>query len=234
MKVMTTGTYDVLHKGHIRLLKRAKERGDYLVVGLNVTKNGKETYYSYEDRKEMLEAIKYVDEVVKIEKQEDKFKYLDDIDVFICGEEYRGYKDIEEIEKYCKVEFLDRTPDISSTIVKKHLKEVEFKTIVVDIDETLCIVENRDFKNAKPIQGVIDKVNEFYENGYKIVISTARGQKSCSTIKEMDKKYREVTENWLKEHNVKYHKLEIGYKINADMYVDDKAVTPEEFKNMEV
>lgn len=227
--VMTTGTFDVLHKGHIRLLKRAKEKGDYLIVGLNEKKNGRDTYYSYEDRKEMLEAVKYVDKVVKISKQEDKFKYLEGVDVFVCGEEYRGYKDVEEIEKYCKVEYIERTPEISSTQVKGHLIGREYKTIVVDVDETLCVVKDRDFKNAVPIQEVIDKVNEYYENGYRIIVSTARGQNSCKTVEEMNEKYREVTEEWLKEHNVKYHELEIGYKKNADMYVDDKAVRPEEF-----
>ena len=76
---------------------------------------------------------------------------------------------------------------------------------------------------------MVDKVNEYYDNGYRVIISTARGQKSCKTVEEMNKKYREVTESWLRENNVKYHELEIGYKRNADMYVDDKAVTPSEF-----
>jgi len=229
MIVMTTGTFDVLHYGHIRLLKKARDMGNFLIVGLNEKKNGKDTYYSYEERLEMLNSIKYVDKVVKISKQEDKFKYLELVDIFVCGEEYKDYPDIKEIEKYCKVVFVERTPNISSTQVKEHLLEAKYKTIVVDVDETLCIVENRDFVNAKPIQEVIDKVNEYYDNGYKVIISTARGQKSCKTPEEMDKKYREVTENWLKEHNVKYHSLEIGYKKNADMYIDDKAVTPDEF-----
>lgn len=229
MVVFTTGTFDVLHYGHIRLLKKAREMGTYLIVGLNETKNGKDTYYSYEEREEMLKSIEYVDEVVKISKQEDKFKYLLDVDIFVCGEEYRDYPDVKEIEKYCKVVFMERTPNISSTQVKEHLFKEKFKTIVVDVDETLCVVENRDFINAKPIQEVIDKVNEYYDNGYKVIISTARGQKSCKTVEEMNKKYREVTENWLKAHNVKYHSLEIGYKKNADMYVDDKAIRPDEF-----
>ena len=67
-KILTYGTYDLLHKGHINLLRRAKERGDYLIVGISTDEfnaiKGKKSYYDYETRKEMLEAIKYVDEVI--------------------------------------------------------------------------------------------------------------------------------------------------------------------------
>ena len=225
IKVFTTGTFDLLHYGHINLLKKAKELGDYLIVGLNVTKNGKQTYYSYEERKKILESIKYVDEVVPIYNQEDKYKYMGDI--FAIGSDYIGFDDIKEIEKYTKVVFIDRTPNISTTKVKKYM--VKYKRIIVDIDDTLCTVINRDFINAIPYQDVIDKVNEYYDKGYEIVISTARGQNSCKTPEEMQEKYFKVTKEWLDKAGVKYHKLEIGYKQNADMYVDDKAIRPDEF-----
>ena len=231
-KVFTTGTFDLLHYGHINLLKKAKEQGDYLLVGLNDTKNGKPTYYSCEDRMKMLQAIKYVDDIVPIHNQEDKFKYIKDSDVFVIGTDYIGYKDMEEIEKLIKVVYIDRTPNISSTQVKKDL--IKYKRIIVDVDDTLCSVINRDFISAIPNQDVIDKVNEFYDNGYEIVISTARGQNSCRTPEEMQKKYERITKEWLDKAGVKYHKLEIGYKQNADMYVDDKAIRPEEFVKKKV
>ena len=230
IKVFTTGSFDILHYGHINLLRRAKELGDYLIVGLNVTKNGKETYYSYEERKLMLESIKYVDEVVPIEKQEDKFKYM--ADIFAIGSDYIGYHDIEEIEKYSKVVFIDRTPNISTTQIKQDM--VKYKRIVVDVDDTLCTVINRDFANAIPHRDVIDKVNAYYDAGYEIIISTARGQKSCKTPKEMQDKYYNVTKEWLDNNGVKYHKLDIGYKQNADLYVDDKAITPDGFVRRKV
>ena len=230
IKVLTTGTFDILHYGHINLLKQAKELGDYLIVGLNVNKNGKETFYSYEERKAMLEAIKYVDEVVPIYNQEDKYQYLGDI--FAIGNDYVGYRDIEEIKKYCEVVFIKRTPNISTSKIKENM--IEYKRIIIDIDDTLCIVKNRDFINAIPIQEVIDKVNEYYDSGYEIIISTARGQKSCKTPEQMQEKYYKITKEWLDKHNVKYHKLEIGYKQNADMYVDDKAIKPEEFVKKKV
>ena len=66
--ILTYGTYDILHFGHIRLLKRAKELGDYLIVGISTDEfnaiKGKKSYYNYETRKEMLESIKYVDMVI--------------------------------------------------------------------------------------------------------------------------------------------------------------------------
>ena len=230
-KVFTTGTFDVLHYGHINLLKKAKELGDYLMVGLNVTKNGKETYYSYEERKRMLKAIKYVDEVVPIHKQEDKYIYLKEANIFAIGSDYIGYKDIEEIEKYCKVEFIERTLNISSTQVKKYLSDItEYNTFVIDIDDTICFTQNRDFKNSNPNKQVINKINELYSNGWKIILYTARGAKSCKTLEEKENKYREMTEEWLKKNGVLYNELVFG-KMNADYYVDDKNMSIEEFIN---
>ena len=228
-KVLTTGTFDVLHYGHINLLRRAKELGDWLIVGLNETKNGKPTYYSYEERKKMLEAIKYVDQVVPIGKQEDKYKYLEEADIFALGSDYKGFDDIPEIEKYAKVVFIDRTPNISSTQVKKHLSDSTiYHTIVMDLDDTICFTENRDFENSKPDPEVIKRINELYQEGWKIIIFTARGAKSCTTMEEKEKKYREITERWLAKNGVNYSQLMFG-KPNADYYVDDKNLSIEEF-----
>ena len=121
-KIMTTGTFDILHYGHINLLKKAKSMGDYLVVGLNVTKNGKKTFYPYKERKKMLEAIKYVDKVVRINTQADKFKYTDDIDLFVIGDDYIGHPDVEEVKKYLPVKFIKRTPNISTSKIKECMK----------------------------------------------------------------------------------------------------------------
>lgn len=229
MKVFTTGTFDVLHYGHINLLKKSKELGDYLIVGLNVLKNGKETYYSYEDRKRMLEAIKYVDEVVPIYKQEDKFKYLKEVDIFAIGSDYIGFDDIKEIEKYAKIVFIDRTPNVSSTQVKQYLTDnTKYHTLVIDIDDTISFTYNRDFDNSVPNQLVIDRINELYDEGWNIILYTARGGKSCKTLEEKEAKYRLITEKWLLKNNVKYHSLMFG-KPNADYYVDDKNISIDEF-----
>lgn len=232
MKVLTTGTFDILHYGHINLLKKAKEMGDYLLVGLNVTKNGKQTYYSYEDRKRMLEAISYVDEVVPVYKQEDKYKYLKEVDLFVVGSDYIGYDDIEEIRKYCEVKFIERTPNISTTKIKQDLSDnTKYNTIVIDLDDTICSTKNRDFENSTPYIEVVDKINQLYDKGWKIIIFTARGGKSCKTLEEKELKYRQVTERWLEKNNVKYNELIFG-KPNADYYVDDKNINIEEFLNI--
>ena len=126
-KVITYGTFDLLHYGHINLLRRAKEQGDYLIVALSTDEfnekgKGKKSYFDYEKRKTLLEAIKYVDLVVKEEdweqKPEDIKKY--GIDVFVIGDDWEGKFDY--LKEYCEVVYLKRTPEISTTKIKEELK----------------------------------------------------------------------------------------------------------------
>lgn len=126
-RVLTYGTYDLLHYGHIRLLKRAKALGDYLIVALSTEEfnelKGKKTYHNYETRKEMLEAIRYVDLVIPEENWEQKVddvkKY--DVDVVVMGGDWAGSDRFEYLREYCEVEYLDRTDGISTTKIKKDL-----------------------------------------------------------------------------------------------------------------
>ena len=122
-KIITYGTFDVLHYGDINLLKRAKDLGDYLIVALstdefNKIKN-KEAYYTYEQRKMILEACKYVDMVIPEysweQKTEDIKKY--NIDVFVMGDDWQGKFDF--LKDYCEVIYLPRTPNVSSSNTKK-------------------------------------------------------------------------------------------------------------------
>lgn len=124
-KVITYGTYDLLHAGHINLLRRAKELGDYLVVALssdefNAIKH-KMAYHSYEDRKLILEAITYVDEVIPEFNWEQKIKDVQDnqIDVFVMGNDWEGQFDF--LKDYCEVVYLSRTDGISTTKIKNDL-----------------------------------------------------------------------------------------------------------------
>ena len=125
-KVITYGTFDLLHVGHINILRRAKEMGDYLLVVLSSDEfnalKGKKAYYSYEDRKTILEAIKYVDEVLPEYTWEQK---IDDVvnnhvDVFVMGDDWKGKFDF--LKEYCDVVYLERTPEISTTQIKENLK----------------------------------------------------------------------------------------------------------------
>ncbi|NLO08697.1 MAG: glycerol-3-phosphate cytidylyltransferase [Clostridiales bacterium] len=124
-KVITYGTYDLLHVGHINLLRRARELGDYLIVVLstdefNAIKN-KVAYHSYEDRKIILEAIKYVDEVLPEYTWEQKIDDVvdNDVDVFVMGNDWEGKFDF--LKDYCEVVYLTRTEGISTTKIKDDL-----------------------------------------------------------------------------------------------------------------
>lgn len=128
-KVITYGTFDLLHYGHINILRRARELGDYLVVVLssdefNWNEKGKKCYFTYEQRKAILEAIKYVDLVVPEtnwdQKRTDMHKY--DIDVFVMGDDWKGKFDFLE-EEGVEVVYLSRTPDISTTQIKNDLNK---------------------------------------------------------------------------------------------------------------
>ena len=125
-RVITYGTYDVLHYGHINLLKRARALGDYLIVVLssdefNAIKN-KKSYYTYEQRKMILEACRYVDLVVPEEnwnqKIDDVKKYC--VDTFVMGDDWVGKFDF--LSEYCEVVYLPRTPDVCSTNTKLYMK----------------------------------------------------------------------------------------------------------------
>ena len=96
-RVITYGTFDLLHYGHINLLRRAREQGDYLIVALstdefNWNEKQKKSYFSYEDRKRMLEAIRYVDLVIPEESWDQKITDVDKyhVDVFVMGDDWKG------------------------------------------------------------------------------------------------------------------------------------------------
>ena len=127
-KILTYGTFDLLHIGHIEILRRAKELGDYLVVAVstddfNVIK-GKKAYHDYETRKKILEAIKYVDLVIPENNWEQKIddvkKY--DIDIVVMGSDWESNPNFEILRDYCEVVYLPRTEGISTTKIKDDLK----------------------------------------------------------------------------------------------------------------
>ena len=127
-RVITYGTFDLLHYGHINLLKRAKEYGDYLIVALstdefNWDEKRKKCYFTYEQRKKLLEAVRYVDLVIPEKNWEQKIldvkKYH--VDTFVMGNDWEGKFDF--LKDLCEVVYLPRTPEISSTQTKEELKK---------------------------------------------------------------------------------------------------------------
>ncbi|MEB8093464.1 MULTISPECIES: glycerol-3-phosphate cytidylyltransferase [Mammaliicoccus] len=124
-RVITYGTYDLLHYGHIELLRRAKQYGDYLIVALSTDEfnkiKSKKSYYNFEQRKMMLESIRYVDLVIPENNWEQK---VDDVktfkvDTFLMGHDWEGKFDFLKDE--CEVIYLKRTEGISTTQIKKEL-----------------------------------------------------------------------------------------------------------------
>ena len=123
--ILTYGTYDLLHVGHINILKRAKELGDFLIVGLSTdefnTIKGKKSFYTYEQRKAVIEAIKYVDLVIPEMTWEQKIDDVkkSNVNVFVMGDDWEGKFDF--LKEYCEVKILPRTPDISSSKARDFL-----------------------------------------------------------------------------------------------------------------
>jgi glycerol-3-phosphate cytidylyltransferase len=128
-KVITYGTFDLFHHGHVKLLKRSRALGDHLTVALSSDEfnlgKGKKCYHSYVHREEILLAMRYVDEVIPENTWEQK---VDDvcrlgINIFVMGDDWQGRFDF--LKEHCEVVYLPRTPDVSTSLIKQELKSVE-------------------------------------------------------------------------------------------------------------
>ena len=133
-RVLTYGTFDLLHYGHINLLKRAKEYGDYLIVALSTDEfnkeKGKTSYFKYDKRKALVEAIRYVDLVIPEESWDQKVSDIKkyQIDTFVIGDDWKGKFDYLK-EDGIQVIYLPRTPEISTSKIKKDLEDSNQKKI---------------------------------------------------------------------------------------------------------
>lgn len=126
-RIITYGTFDLLHYGHINLLRRAKQHGDYLIVALssdefNWDSKQKKCYFSYERRKALLEAIRFVDLVIPEKSWEQKIDdvKLYEVDTFVMGDDWQG--EFDHLKQNCEVIYLPRTPEISTTQIKADMK----------------------------------------------------------------------------------------------------------------
>ena len=124
-RVITYGTFDLLHEGHINILKRAKAMGNFLIVGLstdhfNGIKN-KKAYHTYEQRKIVLQAIRYVDQIIPENTWEQKIEDIKqyDANIFVMGDDWKG--EFDYLKAYCEVIYLPRTTGVSTTKIKDDL-----------------------------------------------------------------------------------------------------------------
>ena len=127
-RVITFGTFDVLHVGHVRILERAKAHGDHLIVGvssdaLNLAKKGRDSVFSQAERIEIVSALAVVDDVFVEESLELKRDYITEwqADVLVMGDDWRGRFD--EFSDICEVVYLPRTPSISTTAIIEKISE---------------------------------------------------------------------------------------------------------------
>lgn len=126
-RVITYGTFDLLHYGHINLLRRAKECGDYLIVALSTDEfnllKGKKSYFDFSKRKMLLESIRYVDLVIEENSWEQKREdiKLYQVDTLVMGDDWIGKFD--DLKDVVEVKYVSRTPEVSTTKIKSELKE---------------------------------------------------------------------------------------------------------------
>jgi len=139
-KVITFGTYDVFHVGHIRLFKRAKELGDWLTIGissdqLNIIKKGRAPIYNYESRKEIVESLKFTDEVFMEESLDKKRHYIQhyNADLLVMGNDWEGKFDY--LKDICEVLYLPRTPSVSTTEIIEVIRDAS--TSVGQVNDNL-------------------------------------------------------------------------------------------------
>ena len=123
--VLTYGTFDTLHYGHIKLLERARALGDRLLVGLSTDdfnqQKGKVAHFDYETRKSFLNAIRYVDLIIPEQSWDQKTQDVQThkVDIFTIGDDWEGEFDF--LAPLCKVTYMPRTPIISSTLIRQNV-----------------------------------------------------------------------------------------------------------------
>lgn len=131
--IITYGTYDLFHIGHLALLQRAKAMGDRLIVGISTDEfnelKGKRSFFPYRDRMEIVQSLKCVDAVIPEENWEQKVLDVQkhNVDVFVMGSDWSGKFDT--LKAYCDVVYLDRTDGISSTEIRNALSKIDENTI---------------------------------------------------------------------------------------------------------
>lgn len=143
--ILTYGTFDLFHIGHLHILKRLREMGDELIVGVSTdefnAKKNKKSFIRFEDRIEITRGIKYVTHAIPEESWDQKFEDIRkyNVSIFAMGDDWTGKFD--HLREYCEVKYLPRTDGISSTDIKKALSVID-KSHVEDLKQALDLISN--------------------------------------------------------------------------------------------
>ena len=234
---LIAGSFDLIHPGYIRMFKEAKQKCNYLIVALqdDPTLDRPEKckpILTWQERKEILESLTFINEIVKYSTEADLLTLLKTIkfDIRILGSDYKNKTSYTGFSLEHKTYFCERSHEYSTTSLKKKIHNSlcssrtletkcskQKKIYVFDIDGTLVTDTNSDYTKAKPILSVIQRVNQLFDEGHKIILMTARGASS-----KID--HSELTKKQMKEFGVKFHELIMNQKPTADFFVDDKAI----------
>jgi len=149
--ILTYGTFDMFHIGHLQLLKRLSTLGNKLIVAVSTDEfneiKGKKTIIPYTQRAEIVKAIKYVDMVIPENRWEQKVIDIQKhkVDIFAMGHDWEGKFD--ELKKYCEVIYLSRTEGISTTVLKQQLNKIS-EINIEDINKAFEILQRlkKDFE----------------------------------------------------------------------------------------
>lgn len=143
--ILTYGTFDLFHIGHLNLLQRLKALGDYLIVGVSTDEfnalKGKKTIIRFEDRFKIVESIKYVDLAIPENNWEQKIHDIKKYKVSIFGMGHDWESEFDDLKEYCEVIYLPRTQGISSTKIKDTLKVLDHKHID-EMKQALDVISN--------------------------------------------------------------------------------------------
>ena len=175
-KVITYGTYDLLHYGHIRLLERAKSLGDYLIVGVTAddfdkTRGKINVQQSLSERIEAVRRTGIADEIIAEEyegqKIDDIIKY--DVDIFTVGSDWDGYFDY--LKEYCEVVYLPRTEGVSSSEIREKKRSIRVG-IIGDSKYLRKIIDESKYVNGLRLSGVCTTKPELFTGKLETVTSS--------------------------------------------------------------
>ena len=230
--VFTNGCFDVLHRGHIELLKYCKSLGS-VTVGLNSDqsvknlKGANRPFYLQDDRKFILESCKYIDDVIIFDETTpyNLIKKLNP-DIIVKGGDYKEENvighDLAEVKIFNFIE------GYSTTKILEKKKE-EIQSYVFDVDGTICTLTDGDYEKAEPLMDRIEINNKLYDEGKQIIYHTARGMgRYWNDGSKARPEFYTFTVRQLKSWGVKFHRVILG-KPAGDIYIDDKGMKDKHF-----